>query len=53
MIQVQSTWFPLIDRNPQKFVDIYQAKAEDFQKATQRVYRDAEKPSKVTIRVLP
>lgn len=53
MIQVQSTWFPIVDRNPQKFVDIYQAKAEDFQKATQRVYRDAEKPSKVTIRVLP
>ncbi len=53
MIQVQSTWFPLVDRNPQKFVDIYHAKAEDFQKATQRVYRDAEKASKVTIRVLP
>ncbi len=53
MIQVQSSWFPLIDRNPQKFVDIYQAKEEDFQKATQRVYHDAEKASKVTIHVLP
>lgn len=39
MIQVQSTWFPLIDRNPQKFVDnIYKADASDFQKATHRVY---------------
>jgi uncharacterized protein len=39
MVQVQSTWFPLIDRNPQKFVpNIFKAKAEDYQKATQRVY---------------
>jgi putative CocE/NonD family hydrolase len=49
MIQVQSSWFPLVDRNPQKFVDIYTAKAEDFQKATHRVYRD----SRVTMRVMP
>ncbi len=39
MIQVQSSWFPLVDRNPQKFEDIYSAKRMDFQKATQRVYR--------------
>ena len=38
MVQVQSSWFPLVDRNPQKFVDIYSAKEADFQKATQRVY---------------
>src|SRR5262249_32801839 len=39
MVQIQSTWFPLIDRNPQKFVpSIYQASAADFQKATQRIY---------------
>jgi predicted acyl esterase len=38
MIQVQSTWFPLVDRNPQKFVNIYTATEADFQKATQRVY---------------
>jgi len=39
MIQVQSTWFPLIDRNPQTFVpNIYQADEKDFQKATHRVY---------------
>ena len=40
MVQVQSTWFPLIDRNPQKFVgNIFQAKEADFQPATQRVFR--------------
>lgn len=39
MVQVQSSWFPMIDRNPQRFVDIYSAKESDFQKATQRVYR--------------
>ena len=47
MVQVQSTWFPLVDRNPQTFVDIYNAKESDFQKATQRVYhspRDAVAP---------
>jgi putative CocE/NonD family hydrolase len=38
MVQVQSSWFPLVDRNPQKYVDIYTASAADFQKATQRVY---------------
>jgi putative CocE/NonD family hydrolase len=42
MVQVQSTWFPLVDLNPQTFVpSIYQAKPSDFQKATQRVYRGA------------
>ena len=41
MVQIQSSWFPLADRNPQKFVDIYNAKAADFVKATERVYRSA------------
>ncbi len=49
MVQVQSTWFPLIDRNPQKFVDIYSATESDFQKATQRVYRSAEMPSHLEV----
>lgn len=41
MIQVQSSWFPCIDMNPQKFVpNIYKAKAQDYQKATQRIYRN-------------
>jgi putative CocE/NonD family hydrolase len=39
MVQVQSSWFPLVDRNPQRFVDIYSAKGSDFVKATERVYR--------------
>ncbi len=41
MVHVQSSWFPVVDRNPQKFCDIYHAQSEDFQKATQRVYRAA------------
>jgi uncharacterized protein len=48
MVQVQSTWFPLVDRNPQKFVDIYKAVDSDFQKATQRVYHS----SRVILNVL-
>jgi hypothetical protein len=52
MVQVQSTWFPLIDRNPQKFVDIYHARESDFQKATHRVYRSYKFPSHLKIRVL-
>jgi putative CocE/NonD family hydrolase len=52
MVQVQSTWFPVIDRNPQKFVpNIFEAKDEDFQKATQRVYRTAKLPSHVVLPV--
>ncbi len=53
MIQVQSSWFPLVDRNPQTFVDIYSAKESDFKKATQRVYRTRELPSNVTVMVVP
>ncbi|HEX5272881.1 MAG TPA: CocE/NonD family hydrolase [Gemmataceae bacterium] len=53
MVQVQSSWFPLCDRNPQTFVDIYSAKESDFKKATQRVYRSRELPSKVTVLVMP
>jgi uncharacterized protein len=41
MVQVQSSWFPLVDRNPQKFLDIFNARPTDFVKATQRVYRGA------------
>jgi putative CocE/NonD family hydrolase len=54
MVQVQSTWFPLYDRNPQKFVaNIFEAKESDFQKATQRIYRSKRFPSSVEISVLP
>jgi putative CocE/NonD family hydrolase len=52
MVQVQSTWFPLIDRNPQRFMNIYQATDADFQKATQRMYRSRSMPSGVKVREL-
>src|SRR5260370_3461919 len=46
MVQVQSTWFPIIDRNPQKFVpNIFEAKEADFHIATQKIYRSASFPS--------
>jgi putative CocE/NonD family hydrolase len=54
MVQVQSTWFPLYDRNPQTFVpNIFEAKPADFQKATQRIYRSRQYPSGVEVSVLP
>jgi len=50
MVQVQSTWFPLYDRNPQKFVEnIFLAKETDFQTATQRVYRSSKYPSHISL----
>jgi putative CocE/NonD family hydrolase len=53
MVQVQSTWFPIIDRNPQKFVpSIFKAKASDYIKATQRIYRSRKYPSNVEIPVV-
>jgi putative CocE/NonD family hydrolase len=53
MVQVQSTWFPLVDRNPQKFCDIYHAKPEDFQKATQRIYHSPQASSFVQVEIVP
>lgn len=52
MIQIQSTWFPLMDRNPQKFMDIYNASDTDFQKATQRVYRSSKYSTQLKVHVL-
>lgn len=52
MVQVQSSFFPFFDRNPQKFVDIYNAKEEDFQKAFHRVYFSEIYPSSIKINVL-
>jgi putative CocE/NonD family hydrolase len=52
MIQVQNSWFPLVDRNPQKFVDIYTCSESDFQKATMRIYHDAAHPSNLKVTVL-
>jgi len=53
MVQVQSSWFPLVDRNPQKFVKIGEAQPSDFQKATQRVYRSPKLASSLTLGVMP
>lgn len=54
MVQIQSTWFPLVDRNPQTFVpNIYFAKAEDFRKATHRVYRSSDHPTSLNFMALP
>lgn len=52
MVQVQSSWFPLVDRNPQKFVNIYQATEADFQKATHKVYFSDKQASRVVVRVI-
>lgn len=52
MIQVQNSWFPLVDRNPQQFVNIYECSEADFQKATHRIYHDAPRPSRVRVSVL-
>jgi putative CocE/NonD family hydrolase len=52
MVQVQSTWFPLADRNPQTFCDIYTCKESDFKKATHRVYRTPDMVSGVTVHVV-
>jgi len=49
MVQVQSTWFPVIDRNPQKFVDIYHATEDDFQEARHTLYRSARHPSYIKV----
>jgi putative CocE/NonD family hydrolase len=53
MVQVQSSWFPLVDLNPQTFVNIPGARLADFQRATQRVYRSKSTPSGVVVGVLP
>ena len=52
MIQVQSSWFPLADRNPQQFLDIYKANDSDFIKSTIRIYHEAKNASKIIIPVL-
>ncbi|MHC5544411.1 CocE/NonD family hydrolase, partial [Singulisphaera rosea] len=53
MVHVQSTWFPLIDRNPQTFVpNIFEAKASDFREARHTIHRSKQHPSNVTIPVV-
>jgi putative CocE/NonD family hydrolase len=54
MVQIQSTWFPLIDRNPQSFVpSIFEAKAEDYMASTQRIYRTAARSSRIELSAPP
>jgi hypothetical protein len=53
MVQVQSSWFPLTDRNPQVFLDIDKARPEDFKKATETVFHQAGAASGIELLVLP
>jgi putative CocE/NonD family hydrolase len=53
MIQVQSSWFPMYDRNPQKYCDIYSATEKDYRPATHRIYRSRNYPSNVILNILP
>ena len=54
MVQVQSTWFPLIDRNPQKYVpNIFKAVDSDYVKATQRIFRSRQASSSIILPVAP
>lgn len=52
MVQVQCSWFPLVDRNPQKFVNIYTARQEDFQAAVQRIYQGGTTASRIDMPIL-
>jgi len=53
MVQVQSTWFPIIDRNPQKYVaNIFNATTADFQRATHTIFRSAQYPTHLTLPVV-
>ena len=52
MVQIQSSWFPLTDRNPQKFVEIPKAVEADFQKAFERVYRGGKDGSRIKVLVI-
>jgi len=52
MIQIQSSWFPLADRNPQTFTDIYHCDDKDFQKSTIRIYNDAQNQSKIILPII-
>jgi predicted acyl esterase len=52
MVQIQSSWFPLVDRNPQQFLDIPNARPADFQKATERVYRGGADGSHLRVLIM-
>jgi predicted acyl esterase len=52
MVQIQSSWFPLADRNPQKFINIYEAGDEDFQKSDIKIYHSSQYPSNIILPVI-
>ena len=52
MVHIQSSWFPAYDRNPQKFVDTYRAQPDDYEIATQTVFRSSQYPSHLTLGVV-
>jgi hypothetical protein len=52
MVQIQSSWFPLVDRNPQKMVDIYTCTDQDFQKAAIKIYHNPANASFLTLPIL-
>ena len=52
LVQVQGSWFPLVDRNPQTFIDIYRAQESDFKTASQRVYRTPSQSSRIVVNVM-
>ena len=52
MVQIQSSWFPIADRNPQQFMNIYEAKSSDFKKATIKIYHDANNASSISLPIL-
>jgi len=53
MVQIQSSWFPLVDRNPQQFIDIYHAKESDYLKATHRIYTTGYHQSHLSVKITP
>jgi hypothetical protein len=53
MVQIQSSWFPLVDLNPQTFTNIYKAERSQFQKANERIYRSGATASRLRVNVLP
>jgi hypothetical protein len=53
MVQVQSSWFPVIDRNPGTYTDIYHARPSEYRQTTQRIHRSPERSSHLVIQVLP
>jgi predicted acyl esterase len=52
MVQIQSSWFPLSDRNPQKFINIYECNDKDFQKSVIQIFHDSQNASSIALPVI-